>query len=501
MGANYCKEGKSQSPVIEPTAVSQAQRDILIRQWLQVESQWWGGVAALTELLRRMVTSPELDSPSDTAHPAVLLSGPLPILQEAQLRKWVSSWLFMPQTLADMLAVARPMLPFNGAAGDCQKELLQTIPLAADQTLGDERFCLAVTEHFSLSLVLSNHGSQQLQFRFSFDPQVNQQVWERLRSQIAHSRPPLLPRFDAVGQRLTWVEPHYQIVSEFSHQLLQQLQARTSLEADLTSAQSHLSTERKNGSSKGEPLRSPLPPESDLSAEGPGRDAQLLQAMAHEIRTPLTTIRTFTRSLLKRSDLSADVVRRLSLIDRECTQQIDRFNLIFQAVELETGARPPRSPLSPISLTQIFQQAIPAWQQQVQRRGLTLEVDLPSKMPMVTSDPAMLRQVLTGLIERFTQSLPPHSHIDLKVTPAGHQLKLQFQSRTTADQPASVKDTRPMQSIGELLMFQPETGGLSLNLNATKNLFQALGGKLTVRQKPQSGEVLTVFLPLETRTI
>jgi signal transduction histidine kinase len=48
-------------------------------------------------------------------------------------------------------------------------------------------------------------------------------------------------------------------------------------------------------------------------------------------------------------------------------------------------------------------------------------------------------------------------------------------------------------------MFQPETGSLSLNLNVTKHLFQALGGKLIVRQRPQAGEVMTIFLPLEVR--
>jgi signal transduction histidine kinase len=32
---------------------------------------------------------------------------------------------------------------------------------------------------------------------------------------------------------------------------------------------------------------------------------------------------------------------------------------------------------------------------------------------------------------------------------------------------------------------------------ATKHLFQAIGGKLIVRQRPQNGEVLTIFLPLE----
>ena len=95
---------------------------------------------------------------------------------------------------------------------------------------------------------------------------------------------------------------------------------------------------------------------------------------------------------------------------------------------------------------------------------------------MVNSDPAMLTQVLTGLIDRFTHSLPPHSHIKLTVTLAGHQLKLQFQSQPpegshTQAQPEHEPVLSPFKGLGQLLMFQPETGGLSLNLNATKNLF------------------------------
>lgn len=156
-------------------------------------------------------------------------------------------------------------------------------------------------------------------------------------------------------------------------------------------------------------------------------------------------------------------------------------------------------------MNQIFQDSIPLWQQQAQRRNLTLEVKVPAHMPKVASDPTMLNQVLTGLIDRFTHSLPPYSHINLMVSLAGHQLKLQFQSQHQADGaspgPACPRATSPFRSVGQLLMFQPETGGISLNLNATKNLFQALGGKLTVRQKPQRGEVLTVYLPLETRTL
>jgi len=36
-----------------------------------------------------------------------------------------------------------------------------------------------------------------------------------------------------------------------------------------------------------------------------------------------------------------------------------------------------------------------------------------------------------------------------------------------------------------MLMFQPETGNISLNLTATKHLFQAIGGKLIAAATPK----------------
>ena len=111
----------------------------------------------------------------------------------------------------------------------------------------------------------------------------------------------------------------------------------------------------------------------------------------------------------------------------------------------------------------------------------------------------MLQHVLTGLVELFTHSVSPGSHIQLHVLHAGEQLKLQFQSQADPNQPNPQPDcSPPLQSLGHLLMFQPETGGLSLNLEATKNLFHALGAKLTVRERSNQGTTWTVFLPLET---
>ncbi|HEY9647812.1 MAG TPA: HAMP domain-containing sensor histidine kinase, partial [Chroococcidiopsis sp.] len=242
----------------------------------------------------------------------------------------------------------------------------------------------------------------------------------------------------------------------------------------------------------------------NTKATGDRADIELLQAIAHEVRTPLSTIRTLTRLLLKRKDLGPDVVKRLEIIDRECTEQIDRFSLIFRAVELETAnGKQPLTPPSAISLTQLFQQNVPRWQQQASQRNLTLEVTVPAKLPLVLADSTMLDQMLTGLIDRITHSLPPGSHIQVRVKLAGHQLKLQFQSQPWGDDSelgnGQAQASSTLKSIGEMLILQPETGSLSLNLSVTKNLFQALGGKLIVRQRPKRGEELTIFLPLETQ--
>jgi len=478
------------------------------------EREWLAGIGALGQLLLQM--PPPLDlhqrQRGETPLAGVMLCGPFPVLPTYLLERPLATWMLVPEGIEGVIAPMRPLLTGTDGKGD-STPLQHMVPLAAGDPLAQERFCLLITASFSLSLVLGRQEGTS-QFQFSFDPHVNQQVWQQLQQRVGQARPALAASLLSLADGFPFVVPDYRLVNQFGRLLLVQLRryqtpapAPLSLAAVQWAAAESPSEmqEAEFGATRTPPRPSPAAPSNappPSAANAHPSDAALLKAMAHEICTPLTTIRTFTRSLLKRQDLPEAVQRRLSMIDRECTQQIDRFGLIFRAVELETEANPqPKSPLSAMSLTQLFQTSVPQWQQQASRRNLSLEVTFPPELPQVTSDPTMLNQVLTGLIDRFTHSLPPHSHITLGVTLAGHQLKLQFRSVPPDTDPADSHPLSPFQALGQLLMFQPETGGLSLNLNATKNLFQALGGKLIVRQRPQAGEVLTVFLPLEVRSL
>lgn len=516
-------------------------------QQVKAERQWSGAVAALNQLLQQRLqrsvvprdnssNHPGLSSNSGIVNPSlldgVLLSGPFPVLNQSELTDHIATWMFTVAAPGEILQ----LLPSADNDASSQYSKVLTLPLLPRDPLAAEQFCLALTREFSLAMVLGETVEGVPTFLFSFEPEVAWQVWRSLEARIKLAAPHMLTVLTQVINQFPSVIPDYRTVTQFSRLLLTYLPQPSELEEKhpaypenrvfqevgqsfasirsqdppeppeppLQPIDKSQSTKSKNRQAKAVPS-DPQPIAEERGTE-PSSDAELLQAIAHEVRTPLTTIRTLTRLLLRRKDLNPDVIKRLEVIDRECTEQIDRFNLFFRAVELETtNARTLWTSLAPISLDQVLQQNIPRWQQQANQHSHTLDIVLPQKMPLVVTDPTMLDQALTGLIDRITHSLPPGSHIQVRVSLAGHQLKLQLeshpQSSCAADGAKSSKFgfTPTLKSLGQLLMFQPETGNISLNLTATKNLFQALGGKLIVRQRPEEGEILTIFLPLENR--
>jgi signal transduction histidine kinase len=486
----------------------------------KAEREWRGAIAALSALLEQTLSlEPPLESPLESAFAltppdltsaflqGMVVSGPTPVFHLPHLAKYLATWTFAPDWLqstgemfqlppADRSVEVEPMhLSVHHSA-----PLLSLLP---HDPLVHEQFCLVLTANLSLVMVLGEDALGQPQFHFSFDPEVVQSAWRCLRQRVVLTTPYKLSGLDELVDRFSPLAPSYKIVTRFSRLLLAHLPEPIEKEdikrvRDVVNGAVH-DESRTNGSS---PFKFQPAVHSRSSSGFRGSlDVELLQAIAHEVRTPLATIRTLTRLLLKRKDLVAEVRKRLEMIDRECSEQIDRFGFISRAVELETTAtKSTVMPLTATPLAEVFQQSIPRWQQQAQQRQLTLEVVLPQKMPTVVSDPTMLDQALTSLIERFTRNLPAGSHIEVQATQAGSQLKLQLQSQPNEESSYATrsKSHQPiLKSLGQMLMFQPETGSLSLNLTVTKNLFQALGGKLIVRQRPQQGEVMTVFLPLE----
>ncbi len=452
----------------------------------KARKQWRTALAATEELL---LNSLSVVAPDVTQ--GLVLVSPAPVFCKPILRECLRTVTFTAKTFNPLA-----LMPFHMSADSLAVEENiddeSVLPLLSVDPLSKEQFCLVFTEKFSLVLVLAEEDNNKSSFSFSFDPEVVEQAWRALAGRVMLTNPDFFRSLDELVQEYSPVAPDYRIVMQFSQLLLAEYPESEHKGAKYYS--------KEIGEHKSRLCEVDYSDEYSTSAstkQSSRSDVELLNAFAHEVRTPLTTIRTTTRLLLKRKDLPAKVIKQLQSIDRECTEQIDRMELLFRAAELETSSTVncPGSQLTPMCLEQMLLSSIPRWQQAANRRNLTLDVVLPQKLPTVVTNPNMLDRVLTGLMENFTRNLPAGSHIQVRVIQAGDQLKLQLLPDITID--TSVNTPPIRKAIGQLLTFQPETGTISLNLAATKHLFQAIGGKLIVRQRPQHGEVLTIYLPLE----
>lgn len=431
----------------------------------KAEKQWRVSVAACEQLLLNTLAI------ENDGIQGLVLAAPVPMFGEPKLTQSLQTVTFTAKPFNPLALMPFEMSFEETPSCESVLSLLEADPLTKEQ------FCLVFTTKFRLVLVLAEDDDGKKIFSFSFEPKIVERAWQTLAARIVLSNADSFTQLEELVQEYSSQALDHHILMEFSHLLLQQL-------PDEDGA-------NKVAIEKKESFSSPVRP-----------DVELLQAFAHEVRTPLTTIRTLTRLLLKQRSLPAKVIKRLELIDNECTEQIDRMELLFRAAELETSASVnySKTQLTAMSLGEVLQESIPRWQQAANRRNLSLDVILPQQLPTVVSNPTMLDRVLTGVIESFTRNLPSGSQIQVQVITAGDQLKLQLLHQAQSKDNC-VQDTAPTQPIckalGPLLIFQPETGSISLNLAATKHLFQAIGGKLIVRQRPEYGEVLTIFLPLE----
>lgn len=443
---------------------------------LKARREWRGAIAAVEKLLLAEI---DRNRPISSDKLGLVFSAPVPLLSNSDLVSSFQSAVFTTEAFN-----VNALMPSQSTDNGCtpRRDIAPTIelPLIPQDPIGGEQFCLVLTANFGLIVVLGRDTQGDTKFHFSFNPTTINEAWTTLRSRLVIANYRHLELLDSLAEQFAPPTPDYRLVSSFSRQLLQQLPELESLTSPSRQVETVATPESTT-------LRSAFATKGTASHP----EMELLQALTHEIRTPLTTIRTLTKLLLKRKqDFKPNVVQRLQTIDRECTEQIERMELIFRAAELEStppSAKPVE--LVPFSLEQVFQHNIPRWQEKAKRRNVELDFILPPNLPKIVSDPNMLDTVLTGLMESCTRSLPTGGHIDVKVSTAGDRLKLQVLSL------ASNVDN-PFKSLGQLLTFQPATGCLGLNLDATKNIFQALGGKLTVRQRQEQGKELTIFLPL-----
>ena len=426
-----------------------------------VRRQWWAALATLQDDFL-VPLGPQR---------GVWLAAPLPALYEPALLQQLQGWVWAPTELGDLWQASAPLLPATGVAAAAVEAGGGFERLPLEEGDGTDPLLVLITPRLQVAMALvGEHQARRLVVQF--EPAALSAALTRLDERLQRTDPAQAQRLRQAIQALGPLQNDPQRVPQFWPRLAERLAAMAPSLTLQPLVHRGGADQRGNGTA----------PSSELA---------LLEALTHEVRTPLATIRTLIRSLLRRSDLPELVRQRLQQIDGECSEQIDRFGLIFLAAELQRQpAEAGEQRLARTDLVQLLHQLEPLWRQQLQRRSLGLELSAGAELPLVLSDPARLETVLGGLVDRFSRGLPAGAVVALSLQPAGARLKL----RLSASADALGPDEQPgvAQRVGPVLSWNPGTGSLQLSRQATQRLFHSLGGRLAER----SGTDLTVFFPV-----
>ncbi len=233
---------------------------------------------------------------------------------------------------------------------------------------------------------------------------------------------------------------------------------------------------------------------SALEQEAQRKD-EFLATLAHELRNPLSAVRSAAQVLRERSttDAGPHALDVLDVLDRQSANLAHLVDDLLDLSRISRGVVKLRE--EAVDLGALVGHAVEAGRPLFDSRGHALAVHLPAEAVILTADAVRVEQILTNLLTNAAKYTPAGGTITVRVERAGEEAMVRVADTgvgITADMLPRVFDL--FAQAGQSL-DRPQ-GGLGIGLTVSRTLAEGHGGTLTA-QSPGLGEgsVFTLRLP------
>lgn len=218
---------------------------------------------------------------------------------------------------------------------------------------------------------------------------------------------------------------------------------------------------------------------------------ELIATLAHDLRSPLTSVKGFTSTILRNWERFPDEQKQHML--RTIEWDADRMNRLLtdllNVARLESGRLEIKRELIDVAAIA----TTVAGRVEIDSQNHTIELDFPVPFPKVMADPGKMEQVLVNLIENAVKHGDP-GPIRVSGTAVDGQIVVR------------VADTGPGIDPGHVpyvfkKFFRRSSGdrhrGTGLGLYICRGIVEAHGGEIQVEQTGPEGTVFRLTLPTE----
>jgi PAS domain S-box-containing protein len=227
-----------------------------------------------------------------------------------------------------------------------------------------------------------------------------------------------------------------------------------------------------------------------------------LATMSHELRTPLNSILGFTGIILQGlpGPLNPEQAKQLGMVQGSARHLLELINDVLDISKIEAGQMAVHP--APFDLRASIDRVTALVRPSAEKKGLALNVVLPTAMELVNSDRRRVDQILLNLLNnaiKFTDGGSVTVTVDISAAVAGAPPESSVIRIRVADTGIGMKSQdlatlfRPFRQIDSGLQRQHEGTGLGLAI--CRRLTELLGGRIRADSEWCKGSVFTVELP------
>jgi nitrogen-specific signal transduction histidine kinase len=224
----------------------------------------------------------------------------------------------------------------------------------------------------------------------------------------------------------------------------------------------------------------------------------LAAGMAHEIKNPLVTIKTFAQLLPERHG-DADFRHDFSSL---VAHEVERIDDIVN--QLLSFSKPSQPHLVPMKLHDTIEKNLKLMHEQLSQRHIALTHNLRAKQDLISGDADLLTQTLVNLNLNASEAIENEGAITVTTTNCAYR----FVQDDNPDNPIKkncirlqVRDTGrgiPRDHLHKIFdpFFTSKSEGTGMGLSVTHGIIQEHQGVIEVDSEPGKGTVFSVYIPL-----
>ena len=220
---------------------------------------------------------------------------------------------------------------------------------------------------------------------------------------------------------------------------------------------------------------------------------ELISAVSHDLRTPLSSIRAMIESIYDGVVSDPGTVNRYLSASMSEVERLSRLvDDLFDLSQITSGTL--ELHMEAALLQDLISDTLESMSAQAVSHGLRLEGAVDDGLSPVTIDTQRVQRVIYNLVQNAIRHTPPDGSVYIRVHDVGAEVQVQVE-----DTGEGIEDKDLERVFERSYRVDPsrsrQSGGAGLGLSIARGIVEAHGGRIWVESTPHQGSVFSFTLP------